>query len=40
VEKLAAQMALHHPAERFRVINGLEPGHQPKPGDQVKLVVE
>jgi predicted Zn-dependent protease len=40
VEKLTAQMALHHPAERFRVINGLEPGHQPKPGDQVKLVVE
>jgi predicted Zn-dependent protease len=40
VEKFAARMALHNPAERFRVINGIEPGHQPKPGDPVKIVVE
>jgi len=40
VETLAARMPLHHPVERFRVLNGLEPGQQPKPGDQVKLVVE
>jgi predicted Zn-dependent protease len=26
--------------ERFRVLNGLAPGQQPRPGDRVKLVVE
>jgi predicted Zn-dependent protease len=33
-------MPLHHPVERFRVLNGLDAGQQPKPGDQVKLIVE
>jgi predicted Zn-dependent protease len=41
VEKLAGQMALiDRQADRFRVLNGLEPGEQPKPGEPVKIVVE
>jgi predicted Zn-dependent protease len=41
VEKLATQMALiDRQAERFRVLNGLEPGEQPKAGERVKVVVE
>lgn len=41
VEKLAGQMALiDRQAERFRVLNGLGQGEQPKPSDQVKIVVE
>ncbi|MPZ55480.1 MAG: M48 family metalloprotease [Rhizobiales bacterium] len=40
-EGLAREMALSdHPAERFRVLNGLGPKDQPKPGDLVKVVVE
>ncbi len=41
VEKLATQMALiDRQAERFRVMNGLEPGEPVKPGEHVKVVVE
>jgi predicted Zn-dependent protease len=41
VEKLAGRMALiDRQAERFRVLNGLGPGDQLKPGEQVKIVVE
>ncbi len=39
-EKLAARMAPNQwQAELFRVINGLGPGEQPAPGDQVKLIL-
>jgi predicted Zn-dependent protease len=41
VEKLAARMATtDRPVERFRVINGLGPNDRPRPGDDVKIVVE
>jgi predicted Zn-dependent protease len=41
VEKVAARMdVVDRPLERFRVLNGLEPGDKLKPGDQVKIVVE
>ena len=41
VERLASRMALiDRQVERFRVLNGLEPGDRPKPGEQVKIVVE
>ena len=41
VEKLADRMAVgDRPAERFRVLNGLEPKEKVKPGDLVKIVVE
>jgi predicted Zn-dependent protease len=41
VERLAARMAVaDHPAERFRVLNGLDPKDRLRPGDVVKLVVE
>src|SRR5579863_4973124 len=41
VEKLASRMAVaEHAAERFRVLNGLEPGDRLKPGSEVKIVVE
>lgn len=41
VERLAARMALpDRQVERFRVLNGLGPADAPRPGDQVKLVVE
>ena len=41
VEKLASRMALiDRQVERFRVLNGLEAGDHPKPGEQVKIVVE
>jgi predicted Zn-dependent protease len=41
VEQLAARMApRERAAERFRVVNGLGAGENPKPGEQVKLVVE
>jgi predicted Zn-dependent protease len=41
VEKLAARMAVpDRAAERFRVLNGLEPGAKLKPGSEVKIVVE
>ncbi len=41
VEKLASRMAVaDRPVERFRVLNGLEPGDRLKPGSQVKIVVE
>jgi predicted Zn-dependent protease len=39
-ERLAARMATDRPLERFRVLNGLSAGQAPKPGDQVKIVVE
>ncbi len=41
VERLAARMASGDRAvERFRVLNGLNPGERVTPGEQVKLVVE
>src|SRR5271163_4202524 len=41
VERLAGKMAVADRAvERFRVLNGLEPGDRVKPGSQVKIVVE
>ncbi len=41
VEKLAARMAVSdRAADRFRVINGLEPGDRLKPGSEVKIVVD
>jgi predicted Zn-dependent protease len=41
VEKLATRMAAaDHQVERFRVLNELEPGERPKPGSEVKIVVE
>jgi predicted Zn-dependent protease len=41
VEKLAGKMAVSdHAVERFRALNGLDPGDRLKPGSQVKVVVE
>ena len=41
VERLASRMAMiDRQVDRFRVLNGLEPGDRLKPGDQVKIVVE
>jgi predicted Zn-dependent protease len=42
VERLAAahMAGLDHALERFRVLNGLEPGARLKPGEQIKTVVE
>ena len=41
VEKLASRMAVaDRPLERFRVLNGLEPGERLKSGSEVKIVVE
>ncbi len=41
VEKLAGRMVVpDHQAERFRVLNGLGTGDKPKPGTEVKIVVE
>ncbi len=40
VDSLAHRMATDHPAERFRVINGLAANERVKPGDKVKIVVE
>jgi predicted Zn-dependent protease len=41
IDGLARRMALiDRQAERFRVLNGLEPGDKLKPGEQVKIVVE
>ena len=41
VEKLASKMAISDRAiERFRALNGLDPGDRLKPGSQVKIVVE
>ncbi len=41
VEKLAARMAIgDRAADRFRVLNGLEPGDRLKPGSEVKIVVD
>jgi predicted Zn-dependent protease len=41
VEKLATRMAVvDHQVERFRVLNGLEPGDRLKSGSEVKIVVE
>jgi predicted Zn-dependent protease len=41
VDKLASRMAVADRAvERFRVLNGIEPGAKVKPGSEVKIVVE
>ena len=41
VEGLASRMAISdRPLERFRVLNGLEPGERLKTGEQVKIIVE
>jgi predicted Zn-dependent protease len=41
VERIAARMAVSdHHVERFRVLNGLEPGQTVKPGEKVKIVTE
>jgi predicted Zn-dependent protease len=41
IERLAQRMAVSdRPLERFRIINGLEPGQKLTPGDRVKIVVE
>jgi predicted Zn-dependent protease len=41
VEKMAARMATaDRAADRFRVLNGLEPGDRLKPGSEVKIVVD
>jgi predicted Zn-dependent protease len=41
VEKLAARMAVvDRAADRFRVLNGIEPGDRLKPGREAKIVVE
>src|SRR5262249_1901673 len=41
VERLASRMAItERSLERFRVLNGLNPGDRVKPGDQVKIVTE
>lgn len=41
IERLSGRMAhVDRPAERFRVLNGLDPGARLKPGDKVKIVVE
>ena len=41
IEKLAGRMAVTDRAvERFRVLNGLNPGDKLKPGSEVKIVVE
>ena len=41
VETLARRMAgVDHPLDRFRVLNGLGPKDEVKPGEKVKLVVE
>lgn len=41
VERLASRMALiDRQVERFRILNGLNPGEQVKPGERVKIVVE
>jgi predicted Zn-dependent protease len=41
VEKLASRMAVADRAvDRFRVLNGLDPGDRLKPGSSVKIVVE
>ena len=41
VERLASRMAMiDRQVERFRVLNGLEPGERLKAGAQVKIVVE
>lgn len=41
VEALAARTTFtDHRLERFRVVNGLEPGAELKPGDLIKIVVE
>lgn len=41
VEKLATRMAVaDRQLDRFRVLNGLEPGERLRPGSEVKIVVE
>jgi predicted Zn-dependent protease len=41
VDKFAGKMAVaDHAVERFRALNGLDPGDRLKPGSQVKIVVE
>jgi predicted Zn-dependent protease len=41
IERLASRMAMiDRQVERFRVLNGLEPGERLKTGEQVKIIVE
>jgi predicted Zn-dependent protease len=40
IERLAARMPVDRASERFRVLNGLEPGRNINPGDKVKIIVE
>jgi predicted Zn-dependent protease len=41
VDKLAGRMVVaDRAAERFRVLNGIEPGAKLKAGSEVKIVVE
>ena len=40
VEKLASRMDTDHPADRFRVLNGIEAGDRLKPGSEVKIVID
>jgi predicted Zn-dependent protease len=41
IERMTARMAVaDHAAERFMVLNGLQPSQALKPGEQVKIVVE
>jgi predicted Zn-dependent protease len=40
-ESLARRMVLKdHAVERFRVLNGLDAGQQPRAGDRVKIIVD
>jgi predicted Zn-dependent protease len=41
VDKISRRMAVaDRHAERFRVLNGMQPNDRLKPGEQVKIVVE
>jgi predicted Zn-dependent protease len=42
VESLSTRMALplDHPVERFRVLNGLDPGEELSAGDLIKIIIE
>jgi predicted Zn-dependent protease len=41
VETVSTRMALiDHQVERFRVLNGLDPGDRVRPGDMVKIIIE
>jgi predicted Zn-dependent protease len=40
IERYAARMPVDRAAERFRVLNGLDPARNISPGDKVKIIVE